>query len=477
MDMQIALTPLEWLPILVYLLLLLGLTLVQGRQEGSAANFIAGGRRLTLPAFVMTLVSTWYGGILGVGEFTYLYGISNWLVFGVPYYLFAILYAFFLAPRIRRAAPLSIPEQLSEAYGRKAGLLGAIHTFFITLPAPYILMIGFLLQLVSGWPIELCIILGTLFSLIYVLFGGFRAVVRTDILQFSLMFGGFILLLVFLLVNVGGAAFLRAALPPLHLTWHGGNSGGYITVWFFIALWTFIDPGFHQRCVAARSPRVARNGILISVCFWLMFDLMTTVTGLYARALFADQSIQPALAFPLLGHHYLPPLLAGLFLTGLIATIMSTVDSLSLLSAITIGRDLLGRFSDGQRVVTGIRIGLVVTAVISIILAIFVQSIIQIWLLIGNMFVPALLLPLLSCYFPALRVPRGWMNAALTIPLLVAFTFLLLSIAQSTSISALQFYLAVPPMYPGLLASALLMAGGIRQRRRETRRAFDMNQK
>ena len=40
------------------------------QRARSAAEFLLAGRSLTVPVFVMTLVSTWYGGILGVGEFT-----------------------------------------------------------------------------------------------------------------------------------------------------------------------------------------------------------------------------------------------------------------------------------------------------------------------------------------------------------------------------------------------------------------------
>ena len=57
--------------------------------HGGAVEYLVAGRRLTLPAFVATLVSTWYGGILGVGEYAWRHGLSNWLVFGVPYYLYA----------------------------------------------------------------------------------------------------------------------------------------------------------------------------------------------------------------------------------------------------------------------------------------------------------------------------------------------------------------------------------------------------
>ncbi|HEX9829370.1 MAG TPA: hypothetical protein VGB10_04085, partial [Bacteroidota bacterium] len=51
------------------------------RQKSDTDEFLLAGRTLTLPMFVATLVSTWYGGILGVGEFSYNFGISNWVVF------------------------------------------------------------------------------------------------------------------------------------------------------------------------------------------------------------------------------------------------------------------------------------------------------------------------------------------------------------------------------------------------------------
>ena len=45
----------------------------------------------------------------------------------------------------------------------------------------------------------------------------------------------------------------------------GGNSLQYLLVWFFIASWTFIDPGFYQRCSAAKNPDTAKKGILFSI--------------------------------------------------------------------------------------------------------------------------------------------------------------------------------------------------------------------
>ena len=87
------------------------------QSANEAQNYLLGGRMLTLPSFVATTVSTWYGGILGIGEYTWLYGISNWLVFGVPYYVGAILFALLLSKRARQSDVLTLPERFERHYG------------------------------------------------------------------------------------------------------------------------------------------------------------------------------------------------------------------------------------------------------------------------------------------------------------------------------------------------------------------------
>jgi len=282
-------------------------------REGDAVGYLVAGRAVSLPAFVATLVATWYGGILGVGEFSYSYGVSNWVVFGLPYYVFALLFAWLLAPRVREAALFTIPDRLYGIYGRVCGLFGSLLTFCMTTPAPYTLILGVLFQLLFGGNLLLWLVVGTVLSTVYLYRGGLQADVRVNVLEFLMMFGGFAIILPYLVTQYGGLEFLRQRLPPLHLTWHGGNSVQYIVVWFFIALWTLIDPGFHQRCYAAKSPQVARWGIVVSVCCWFVFDLLTTSSGLYARAILGDSLQDPKFAYPVLAERVLPPVAKGIF--------------------------------------------------------------------------------------------------------------------------------------------------------------------
>ena len=219
-------SPLDWGLILVYFAFLAAVWVQRFGTRSTALEYLVAGRRVTLPAFVATLVATWYGGILGVGEYSWRYGLSNWLVFGVPYYIGALLFAWFFARRAREAALYTIPDLLDRHYGRGPALLGALTVFVTSAPAAYVLMLGTLFAAMFGLPLVPCVIGAAVLSLFYIDRGGLRTVVFTDQVQFVLMYAGFIVMLGFLVARHGGIAFLVQALPATHLTWHGGNPPG-----------------------------------------------------------------------------------------------------------------------------------------------------------------------------------------------------------------------------------------------------------
>jgi len=438
------------------ILLLLGYKAYKSTDQKSEKDFILANRTLSLPAFVATLVTTWYGGILGVGEFTYLYGISSWVVFGLPYYVFALLFAFFIAKKVRQEKQFTIADVFYDRYGEKVGLLSSIFLLFMTSPAPYILMLAFLLQLMFNLSLIISLIIGTTFSIIYVFFGGFRAVIKTDKFQFVLIYGSFFLLFCFVFNSYGGLDFLQTNVSEKHFSWFGGNSIQYIIVWFFLASWTFIDPGFHQRCAAAKSDSIAKKGILISVGFWFIFDFMTVSTGLYAVAVL--NNINPVLSYPLLAEKVLPPVLKGLFFTGLLAVIMSTIDSFTFLSAITFGRDIVWRIKNknpSKHINYYIKIGLILTGIISIVLAILLPSVIKLWYVIGSLCIPPMLLPLITGYYDKFRINKIqtlWVMIVSLTTSALSFTW-----GQFHQINNYPAYpYNIEPFFPGIVLSLVL---------------------
>jgi len=395
---QINLTSADYIIVFVYLIgtLLVGLFYARNSKKDNIDNFLLAGRRLSLPAFTATLVSTWYGGILGIGEFTWLYGILNWVTQALPYYVFAIIFAFFFAPKIQQKKLYTIPDLLYENYGKSTGLFGSILIFLLVSPAPHLLMVMMLLSSIFGISLFYAYFIAILFSVFYVFWGGFQSVVKTDIIQFVLMFVGFVILLIHLIIKYGGFTFLANNLPSTHLSFTGGQEIQYIFVWFFIALWTFVDPGFYQRCYAAKTPNTAKYGILTAIGFWIIFDMLTTIAGLYSRAIFAN--INPVMAFPRLGEVVLPGFFRGFFIVGLLATIMSTLDSTSFLAAVSFGRDILWRLNTKGNINRFTRIGLIVSIIFSTLLILLIPSVVTMWYTLGSLFIPALLLPVIIVF-------------------------------------------------------------------------------
>jgi len=465
----ISLSPADALLIILYFISVIVVGFHSARKTTTRQeDYLLAGRSLTLPVFVMTLVSTWYGGILGVGEFSYLYGISNWFVQGVPYYLFAAFFAFLLARKIRATNLYTIPDKLYQSYDTKTAVLGAVLTFILMTPAPYILMLSLFLQMIFGWGMGFSLAVTAVLALSYLYLGGFRSDVATDVLEFILMFVGFAVIIPYAVSHFGGLEFLQAHLPPFHLMWHGGHSPQFIMVWFFIALWTLVDPAFHQRCYAAKDGATAQRGILVSIFFWFLFDGMTAAAGLYARAALPRLD-EPMLSYPMLAEIVLPPVAKGLFYIGILATIMSTLNTLGFVSAQTLGRDILLRLGIGRSIrattivdtetaASGFtKAGLIISFFLSVLLALAIPSVIKIWYTIGTVTIPGLLVPLMASYFARLRIPARFAFLAMLFGWLTSLSWLIAGYGGSGSGT---YPLGVEPMYPGLAVALVLWGVG-----------------
>jgi SSS family solute:Na+ symporter len=429
----------------------------RARKAGIEDYFLAG-RRLTLPSFVVTLVPTFYGGVLGVGEFTYTSGLSNWTTQALPYYLFAAVYALFLAGKVRLQPGLTIPDHLETAYGRRVAVLGALLVFTLAAPADELLMTGVLIAHLGGFAPAAAMALAALAAGVVLWRGGLRSDVWANRLQILLMYGGFGLVIPAALRAMPPHA-LRAALPASHLTLSGGLPPLRLLAWWVIAVWTLVDPSFHQRCAAAESPATARLGILLSIACWAVFDLMTTTAGLYARAL-QGALPDPLLAFPALADHLLQPAARGLFYAGLAATITAALQGRALQAAMSLGKDAVGRLASApetshERLARG---ALPVVLAASLALAWALPSVVGLWYAVGSCVIPGLLLPLLGVYFPAMRVGGSWALAASVAGFGAAAAWFALTQSRGAAPLGLE------PMFPGLAASALLWAAGLSRR-------------
>lgn len=457
---MISVSLIDQIIIYVFFLLLLIVGFIP-KKEKEVEGYLLSNRNVGLLLFIMTNVATWYGGILGVGEFTYRYGLLSWFTQGLPYYLFAFLFALFFAKKIRSSNLYTIPDKLEAVYGRKVGIASSILVFILVSPAPYLLMTGSLFSILFNINLVWGLILGIILSSIYLLRSGYKSDLYTDVFQFVIMFIGFGIALIVTIKSYGGYEFLQNNLPAAHLKFTGNVSLTYIIVWFMIALWTFADPGFHQRCYAAKNGNVAKWGIIISIFLWALFDFLTTTTGLYSKAILPNLS-NPVLSFPYFAEKTLGVGLKGIFYAALFATIISTLNSFLFLSATTFGKDFISKIFKKEEAKTAYytRIGLIVSSVIAILLAYFVQSVVNIWYLIGSICIPGVILLIFGAYNEKFKISKEYALLEIVFSVIASITWYFVRPFFTSNI-----LLEIEPMIIGLIVAGIIHFLGILKRK------------
>lgn len=361
-------------------------------EQMSTVELLLMGRRLTLPIFVATLVATWYGGIFGVTALSYEKGIYNLLTQGIFWYGSYLIFAFFLVKKIRNFDVMTIPEMAGKIFGPKAGKLTATLNFLNLLPLAYTISLGLFLQAVFGGSLFINTFLGVLLVTLWSLWGGFRAVVYSDIVQFVVMILAVFLVVVFAWAQMGSPITLMNQLPATHLDWSGGEKTSTILVWGFIALSTLVDPNFYQRVLAADSEKTAKRGIIISTFIWFFFDCCTTLGALYARV--ALPNVDPNNAYLQFAIQLVPHGVRGFILAGILAIILSTLDAYIFNAATSVSYDffkLKDRFKVWHH-----HIALIVVSLASVLIGFqFEGDVIEVWRTLGGFSAACLLFPLL----------------------------------------------------------------------------------
>jgi solute:Na+ symporter, SSS family len=179
----------------------------------------------------------------------------------------------------------------------------------------------------------LIVITGT-FSAAYTYLGGLRAVVRTDVVQFFLlMLGGFVILWV-AVSQLGGFSELwntTGEMMHLHLP-----SDHEILPWTAILGMLLLNLNYWganqvilQRALAAKDLHQAQIGLLVGGVLKYVMAMLIIIPGIALAGILRDKPLtDPDLTYLTLVNDYLPAGVRGLILTGLFASLMSTLDSI-----------------------------------------------------------------------------------------------------------------------------------------------------
>ncbi|MCR4428184.1 MAG: sodium:solute symporter family protein [Caldiserica bacterium] len=407
----------DWAVILIFFSILVGMGVYFSRRRMGFDDFFSAGRKITSPLLVATLVSTFYGlgALFGTGEVGYMSGIVAIFSFSIPFYFMFIIMAF-LAPRIRDRNPeaRTMVDIMGEAYGKGTRVISALTSFLYSTNTMEIMGMGFIFSLFFHIPFTWGVVLGTVLSLIYTFFGGLKADILSDLLQFSLML---LTLGVATLLSWSSMGGINGILEGLSQLTGGDPStyfhplGGFLTLPLFLvygvsALAVLGDPAFFQRIFASASGREIRRGFLLGIPMWLSFDLCVTLLGITAAAangLGVIGSTHPDQGILAIVGKFLPPGLMGLFVAGLFATAMSTADSYFLVGGgnlvYDIFRPILKPQIEDRRLTRYTRVGVLISAGISLALVFYFGRIVGVWVFQASLIINSVLVPLYGALF------------------------------------------------------------------------------
>ncbi|MEZ4741617.1 MAG: sodium:solute symporter family protein [Bdellovibrionota bacterium] len=415
-------------------------------EDAGFLDHLLMGRQLTLPMFIATLVATWYGGIFGVTAIAFEKGIYNFITQGFFWYITYIIFALFLVKKIKSMDSITLPEIVGKIYGPKSQKISALFNFFNVVPIAYAVSLGLFLQSIFGGSVELMTLIGVAFVVAYSIKGGFRSVVFSDLVQFVVMCTSVMLILFFSVYKFGGLEFLKTHLPERHFSLTGGESLWTTFAWGLIALSTLVDPNFYQRCFAAYSVKVAKKGILISTVIWVVFDICTTSGAMYAAAVIPKAD--PKIAYLSYGIQILPDGLRGFVLAGILATILSTIDSYIFTAGTTLTYDIGPR--KYARNPNSHHLSIIFVGLLAVMMASFFEGDIKsIWKTLGSYSAACLLFPVLIGYvIPNKLNDYDFIWASIIGA--VATTYWRLSEHSS-------FWQDIDELYIGILATAIIL--------------------
>jgi solute:Na+ symporter, SSS family len=441
----VSLAALDYAIIAAYLVAMLALgALVSTRIKAFKDYFLAGGA-LTTPLLVCTLVSSYYGldVTFGTSETSFYYGVVAWFWYSLPYYVFIALAALVVAPRLRRyGQAMTLSDVIQQHYGTPTRVVTALACFIYS--APIVAMAGMMtlmayLGLPVGWGLAATI--GV--CAVYTVLGGLWADAISDTIQFVLMCVSLAVAIPLAIDWVGGWQFVEflpaapdGATP--HLAHRGGLSFWMVFAWALTGLTILVEPAFYQRVFAAQDTRSVQRALFVGILLWASYDWGVTVTGLVAQAA-VQKGMLPA---ELVGKEallhvcveMLPLGLRGLFLGGILAAAMSTIDSYSLLASGNIVYDIYRptidpRASD-ERLVRLTRVGVFFVMLAAALASLMFTRMRDTWQFMTSVMTSVVFVPVMGALFTRPKPAAGL--AAAVAGLIGLVTFYLLVFTNGT---------------------------------------------
>lgn len=363
---------------------------VRGRskKDVSTEAYFLSSRNLRWPSIAISTIATNIQGyqFLGMMGSAYLFGLAqaNLEINAVQGILIA---AFIFVPMYLKERVMTITQFIKKRLGSTVALFysGANILLFSTITLGAALFWGayaadlvfedYLRIIHEDRLIRISILICGLgiFSAIYTYLGGLEAVVKTDIIQFTVLITGGLVVLFIAVYHLGGWSMLydktgemmHLHLPADHptLPWIHIFGLFLLNINYWCANQTVM-----QRSLAAKSLKEAQIGLMVGGIMKYVMAVIIVIPGIALYGILGEDGLSdPDMAFPYMVTEFLPIGLKGIILCALFASLMSTVDStfnsLATLFSIDIYKEYLNKNATDRQVVSAGRKTILITLV------------------------------------------------------------------------------------------------------------------
>jgi Na+/proline symporter len=315
------------------------------RRIGNEDDYLVAGRRLGPFLATTSIFATWFGAesCIGAAGNAYEHGLRADTTEPFAYGLCLVLMGLFFAARLHAERITTLADFFRARFGAGPERLVAL----LLLPSSLLWAAaqvrafghivatnsdGALAESTATW-------IAAAVAVVYTVSGGLLADVYTDVVQGALLLLGIAALAIAVWCNVPAdavpAAIATGAAEPI---------GGFAIAesWAIPLCGSIVAQEALSRCLAARSPAIARRSAIAGGALYLAVGVVPLAIGVVGPRL-APGLADPETLLPRLATQLLPPALNLLFAGALISAILSTVDSCFLVAASIVVRNLLPR--------------------------------------------------------------------------------------------------------------------------------------
>ena len=389
-----------------YLVMMIVIGAIYSKKNTSAEDFFLGGRQLGGWVAALSAQASDMSGwlLMGLPGAIYLVGVGGdgWVAVGL--FVGTVLNWIIVSSRLRRYTirannSVTLPSYFENRFHDKNRVLMTVCSvtiviFFLVYCASALAAGGQLFQSIFGVDYKIALTIGAMVILVYTFLGGFFAVCVTDFIQGMLMLVALLAVPIVALFIMGQEGMTIASglasntLPSttddfVNIMKYKDGSNNFINIISGLGwgLGYFGMPHILVRFMAVKSDKElnkSKGVAIVWVALSLFFACFIGVLGrayLSPDALVAGGSEQVFIEMikKLFMEDIKVPFIAGLFLCGILAAIMSTADSQLLVSASSVAEDiykgLIKKEADDKKVLMVSKLTVIVIAIIAYIIA------------------------------------------------------------------------------------------------------------